>query len=293
MPPPAGIKPDARLDQADVGLGGGEHTIAVEADLAAAAERQPGRRDDHRDVGVLQRHGRALESPDHQVDLVPVALLRFEQQQQQVGAGREVRRLVADDQGPEVGRRLARRPPRSSRGRRRRWCSSSSGTRPPARRRRDRPGCRRRCRAATPPRSRAVRRISQIGRGRRDRARARRRRRRPGAERAARQRLDDQRREVGRAARLDDFANADRVPRLERPELPAESPAHRPVDVVDRAGDVRRDARRVEQQRPERVAQQLAGAVGAEEQRADPIAGVCRWCGRCQIAGRRTGCAAR
>ena len=39
---------------------------------------------------------------DHQVHFVPVALLRLEQQQHQVGAGGEVRRVVADDQRREV-----------------------------------------------------------------------------------------------------------------------------------------------------------------------------------------------
>ena len=74
----------------------------MKRDLAAAAERQASRRDDDGDVGIAQRHGRILERADHQIDLVPVALLRLEQHQHQVGAGGEVRRVVADDQRGEI-----------------------------------------------------------------------------------------------------------------------------------------------------------------------------------------------
>ena len=95
---------DADFDQPDVAFRGGLNAVAVQADLAAAAERQPGGRDDDRDVGVAQRLRRVLERADHQVDLVPVAFLRFEQQQHQVGAGGEVRRVVADDERREIRR---------------------------------------------------------------------------------------------------------------------------------------------------------------------------------------------
>ena len=33
--------------------------------------------------------------------------------------------------------------------------------------------------------------------------------------------------------RIEHLVNADRVPDLERPELPAESPLHRAIDVID------------------------------------------------------------
>ena len=69
-------------------------------------------------------------------------------------------------------------------------------------------------------------------------------------------------------------ANADRVPDLERPDLPAEPPSHRAIDVVDRVRDVGRDARRVDERRPERLAQERADAVAAEEERADALARV-------------------
>ena len=97
---------DADLDQADVAFGGRLHAVAVQRDLASAAERQPGRADDDRHVRVAQRLRRSLKRADHQIDLVPVAFLRLEQQQHEVGAGGEVRRVVADDQRREVRRRL-------------------------------------------------------------------------------------------------------------------------------------------------------------------------------------------
>ena len=70
------------------------------------ASVKPARRDDDRHVAVAQRHRRLLEGADHQVELVEVAFLRFEQDQHQVGAGREVRRVVADDQRLPVLRRF-------------------------------------------------------------------------------------------------------------------------------------------------------------------------------------------
>ena len=65
------------------------------------------------------------------------------------------------------------------------------------------------------------------------------------------------------AARLEHLLDADRVPGFERSELPAESPLHRAVDVVDRVRDFRRDARRVEERRAERGAQEPADFVVA------------------------------
>ena len=52
---------DASLDQPHVGLGRGHHAVAVQAHLAAAAEREAGRRDDDGHVRVLERHRGALE----------------------------------------------------------------------------------------------------------------------------------------------------------------------------------------------------------------------------------------
>ena len=57
-------------------------------------------------------------------------------------------------------------------------------------------------------------------------------------------------------ARIEHLLDADRVPRLERPELPAEAPLHRAVHVVDGVGNLRGDARGVDERGPERVAQE-------------------------------------
>ena len=66
--------------------------------FAAAAQARRRLARHHGDVGVTERQVGVLERPDHQVDVVPVALLRLEQQEHQVGAGREVRRVGADDE---------------------------------------------------------------------------------------------------------------------------------------------------------------------------------------------------
>ena len=76
-------------------------------------------------------------------------------------------------------------------------------------------------------------------------------------ERAVRQRFDHERRgSVASIARR--RPDADRVPRLERAQLPAEPPAHRPVHVVYGEGNLRRDPRGVDQQLAERVAQETS-----------------------------------
>ena len=97
-----GNQTHAGLDEADVGFGGRLDAIGVQGDLASATERQPGRRDDDRHAGVTKAERRLLERADHQVEVVPVLFLRLEEDQHQVGAGREVVRLVADDQRREV-----------------------------------------------------------------------------------------------------------------------------------------------------------------------------------------------
>ena len=64
------------------------------------------------------------------------------------------------------------------------------------------------------------------------------------------------------------LADADRVPHLERSELPAEAPPHRAIDVVDRVRDVeapRARCRRASE--PSVVAQKRADLVAAEKQR--------------------------
>jgi hypothetical protein len=67
------------LDEPDVGLCRGLHTIRMQHDFAATAERHASRADDDRDIGVLQRHRGLLKPPNHEIHFVPVALLRLEQ----------------------------------------------------------------------------------------------------------------------------------------------------------------------------------------------------------------------
>ena len=99
-----GNETDADFHLAHVRLGCRLNAVAVNRDLAAAAERHARRRDDHRHVGEAKRLRRALEAANHQIDLVPVAFLRLEQQKHQVRADRKVRRVVADHERREVRR---------------------------------------------------------------------------------------------------------------------------------------------------------------------------------------------
>ena len=78
----------------------------MEHDLTAAAQGPPGGRDDNRHLRIPQPLRGLLERANHQVDLVPVALERFEQHEHEVCAGREIRRVVPDHQGGEIRRRL-------------------------------------------------------------------------------------------------------------------------------------------------------------------------------------------
>ena len=123
----------------------------------------------------------------------------------------------------------------------------------------------------TPPRGPGGAEDVGVRRRRRDRARVPARRpRRIGPERAARQRLGGQRRKAGRAAA--------RRPRRATPIAsqvsngPSSQPnPHRIARSTSsiECGDVRCHAGRVEQQLAERVAQELADAVLAEEERAE------------------------
>ena len=93
---------DSGFHQSDVALGRGLDPVTVERNLAAPAERQPGGRDNDRHVRIPQRLGALLKSADHHVDLVPVALERFEQDEHEVRAGREIRRVVSHDERREI-----------------------------------------------------------------------------------------------------------------------------------------------------------------------------------------------
>ena len=87
------------------------------------------------------------------------------------------------------------------------------------------------------------------------------------------------------SARLDDAVDADGVEGFEWTELPGESPAHRPIDVVYGVCDGRRDLGRVEQVRRERGAQEAPDFVVAAEQRSNPFTDVVDRSGR--VDGRK------
>ena len=94
---------DAGFDQADVGFGGGLNARAVQADFAAAAESQALRRDDDGRARVLESEIGVLEAAHGEVEVVPFLLLRGDQEQQEIGAGGKIHRLVGDDHGVEIG----------------------------------------------------------------------------------------------------------------------------------------------------------------------------------------------
>ena len=78
--------------------------------------------------------------------------------------------------------------------------------------------------------------------------------------------LSHQRRGIGtRARRLEHRVDANRIPQLERTQLPAEAPPHRAVDIVDRVRNIGCDACRIDQRRRQRRPQELADAVAAQE----------------------------
>jgi hypothetical protein len=62
--------------------------------------------------------------------------------------------------------------------------------------------------------------------------------------------------------RLDEIADADRVPDLERPELPGKSPLHRPIDIVNGMRDLGGDFCRVDERLAQRRPQEVAHLVG-------------------------------
>ncbi len=93
----------AQFHQTDIGLGRGDHARAVHRDLTAAAQRQPGRSDHDRLRGVAHAHVQVLQFPDRLIEHIPHALLRADHHHEQVRAGAEVLRFVADHQPIEIG----------------------------------------------------------------------------------------------------------------------------------------------------------------------------------------------
>ena len=76
------------------------------------------------------------------------------------------------------------------------------------------------------------------------------------------------------SAELRDLGDADGIPGFERTELPAETPSHRPIDVVDGVRDGGGDASGVDECRSERRAQKRADRILPEEQRANARGGI-------------------
>ena len=248
-------------------------------DLAAPAERHAERRRDDRLAAVAQRLRGPLELPHHQVDLLPVALLGLEQQQHQVGAHREVASLVGDDEGLEValgfahGRGDHRDDVRADRvhlavelqaqyavaevqeaGAR---VASHLGTRATQRVQVDG--------ARVLGHGSAVRPREKVTRALRLRVEALLRRL---------QHRGDQGRQLQAlvAHALGGFLHAHRVPEFERPESPAEPPAHRAIDGNDVVGDLAHATRGVEPHRRQRLPDERRRPVSGSQERPDALA---------------------
>src|SRR5574337_1340960 len=104
-------QPDAYLHEPDVDFGGGADPRGVQTDLASAAERHGKWGRYHRLLETLERHVGILEGPYHQLDVVPVLLLRLKEEGLQVRADTEVSSLIPDDEGIEsLGAKLQARP---------------------------------------------------------------------------------------------------------------------------------------------------------------------------------------
>ena len=81
---------------------------SVQRHFAAAAQRHAKGRDHHRLGRELDELRHVLELADHHVHLIPLLILHRHQQQHDVGADGEVRRVVADDEGVKFVARAAR-----------------------------------------------------------------------------------------------------------------------------------------------------------------------------------------
>ena len=76
-----GDQADAGFDQADVGFGGGLDARAVEADFAAAAQRESLGRDHYRARRVLDCEIGVLKLAHGEVEVVPFLLLGGDEQE--------------------------------------------------------------------------------------------------------------------------------------------------------------------------------------------------------------------
>ncbi len=207
-----------------------------------------------------------MQRSDHQIDLVPVALLRLEEHEHEIGPDRKVRGLGADDERREVVLCLL------DRGVEHRDRVAADGVH---------------LRVEVHGQD-AVADVHQAGAGiaphdafplfsrPKNLKVGRRRGHRSIAETigAALEDVRDEGRCLFDADGFEDVANPEGVPCLERTELPAEAPPHRPVDIVNRVGNFRRRMRRVDESRPQGGPQKGADPVRSEEQRPDPFADI-------------------
>ena len=284
-PAPGRDQPDADLDLTHIRLGRRLYAIGMQRQLASAAQGETGRGDDHRGRRVAQADDGALESAHHEIEVVPVALLRLKQHHHQIGAGAEVRGVVADHQSAEpVG------------------CLRDAGVQHADRIGPDRVHLRVELdrQHAVPEVNQTGARVTpddvsaapgaveylQVGSGRREGSGPH----APGGAAVARRQSGPGprgRRQIGPPAGIEHPVDTQQIEQFEGAVVPAESPAHRPIDVVRVVGDGRGRLGSVEQGLPERGAHEVAHVVTCRKQCAQPFSRVVDGPGR--VDRRQTG----
>src|SRR6185437_7249227 len=88
-----GDQTDAGFDQSDIGFGGRVDASGVEANLAAAAERQSLRRRNNRAPRIFDGHIDALKLFYGEMDIVPFAFLGADEKEHKVRTNGKIRRL--------------------------------------------------------------------------------------------------------------------------------------------------------------------------------------------------------
>src|SRR5215470_12221754 len=98
----AGDEADAGFDEADVGFGCGVNACGVEADFAAAAKGHALWSGDDRLARVLDGEIDVLELFNRHVKLVPLLLLRSDENEHEICADGKIDGLIGDYHGVEV-----------------------------------------------------------------------------------------------------------------------------------------------------------------------------------------------
>ena len=101
---PAGEQADAGFDQAHVEFRMRPARRGVQRHFAASAKGHAKRCDNHRLGRELDELRHVLELAHHHVHVIPLLILHGHQQQHDVGADGEIRRVIADDEGVKVRR---------------------------------------------------------------------------------------------------------------------------------------------------------------------------------------------